>query len=115
MDAWSGVIESLDGSFKIRFSDGTIVSVFDNKDKNIKWKKELKTENYSINYALEDRGKTKFILAKIKSANFSAQIQNDLDIDKFLEIISQYRTGQCEKCFNSRTTKYLKKFFEKQN
>ena len=54
MDAWSGIIETFEGDFKIRFSDGIIVSVFDGEDKNIKWKKELKTENYSINYALAD-------------------------------------------------------------
>ena len=115
MDAWGGLIELLNGDFKIRFSDGTIVSVFDGEDRNVKWKKELKTENYSINYALADDGKTKRILAKIKSANFSAQIQNHSEIDKFLEIISQYRTGRCENCFDSHYTKRLRKFFEKHN
>lgn len=115
MDAWGGVIETLSGDFKIRFSDGIIVSVFDGQDKNIKWKKELKTENYSITYALADNGKTKRILAKIESANFSTQIQDDSDVDKFLEVISRYRTGRCEKCFNSRYTKGLKKYFEKLN
>jgi thiol-disulfide isomerase/thioredoxin len=115
MDAWGGLIESLNGDFKIRFSDGIIVSVFDGEDKNIKWKKELKTENYSINYALTDNGKTKRVLAKIKSANFSALIENDSDVIKFLEIISKYRIGRCEKCFNSHNTKGLRKFFEKYN
>ena len=43
MDAWGGLIESLNGDFWIRFSDGIIVSVFDGEDKNIKWRKELKT------------------------------------------------------------------------
>lgn len=115
MDAWSGLIESLDGSFKVSFSDGLIVSVFDGEDKNIKWRKELKTENYLINYALADDGKHKRILAKIKSANFSAKISNESDIDKFLEIIRQYRTGRCASCFNSHSTKGLRKIFEKYN
>ncbi len=115
MDAWGGFIESLNEDFKIRFSDGTVVSVFDGEDKNIKWKKELKTENYSIIYALTDDGKTKHILAKIESANFSAQIQNDSEIDMFLKIISQYRTGRCEKYFDSHNTKVLRKNFEKYN
>lgn len=115
MDAWSGLIESLDGSFWIRFGDGIIESVFDKNNKNIKWRKELKTENNLITYALSEDGKTKLILAKIKTANFSADIQNDSDIDKFLEIISLYRTGRCETCFNSRNTKGLKKYFEKLN
>ena len=115
MDAWGGLIESLDGSFKVRFSDGLIVSVFDGEDKNIKWKKELKTENHSINYALADDGKQKRILAKIKSANFSAKISNESDIDKFLEIIRHYRTGLCESCFSSHSTKGLRKIFEKYN
>lgn len=115
MDAWGGIIEPLDGSFKIRFSDGIIVSVFDGENKNLKWKKELKTENYTINYALADDGKTKRILAKIGSANFSAQIKDDSEIEKFLEIISKYRKGRCESCFNSHYTKGLRKFFEKYN
>lgn len=115
MDAWGSVIETLNGDFKIRFSDGIIVSVFDGEDKNIKWKKELKTENYSIIYALTDDGKTKRVLAKIDSSNFSTEIKNDSDIDKFLEVISRYRTGRCEKCFYSKTAKNLRKFFEKYN
>lgn len=114
-DAWAGFIETLDSKYKIRFSDGLIVSVFDGEDKNIKWRKELKTENYSITYALADDGKTKRILAKIKSANFSTQIQDDSDVDKFLEIISSYQTGRCESCFNSQSTKGIKKVFEKLN
>lgn len=115
MDAWGGVIETLSGDFKIHFRDGIIVSVFDGEDKNIKWRKELKTENYSINYALADNGKRKNILAKIGSANFSAQIKDDSEIEKFLDIISKYRKGKCETCFNSHTTKYMRKFFEKYN
>ncbi len=115
MDAWGGIIETLSGDFKIRFLDGLIVSVFDGEDKNIKWRKELKTENYSINYALSDNGKNKRILAKIKSANFSAEIKNDSEIEQFLEIISKYRTGRCESCFNSHNTKRMKKVFERLN
>lgn len=115
MDAWGGGIETLNGDFKIRFSDGLIVSIFDSEDKNIKWKKELKTENYSIIYALADDGKTKRILAKIGDANFATDFQNDADIDKFLDIIGKYRTGKCEKCLYSGNTKRLKKFFEKYN
>lgn len=115
MDAWGGIIETLSGDFKIRFSDGLIISVFDGEEKNIKWRKELKTENYSINYALSDNGKNKRILAKIKSANFSVEIKDDLDINKFLEIISEYRIGRCESCFNSHNTKRMKKVFEQLN
>lgn len=114
MDAWAGVIEPLNGSFKIRFSDGLVSSVFEGEDKNIKWRKELKAENNLITYALSDNGISKRILAKIGSANFSAKVENDAEIEKFLEIIGNYRKGRCENCFNSRTTKYLKKHFKKQ-
>ena len=115
MDAWIGIVETLNGDFKISFSDGIIVSVFKGEDKNIKWEKELKTENYTIIYALADDGKTKRILAKIESANFSTQIKDDSEIEKFLEIISNYRTGSCEQCFDSHYTKHLRKIFEKYN
>lgn len=115
MDAWSGIIESLNNDFKISFTDGLIVSIFDKEIKNSKWKKELKTENYLINYALVEKGKNKLVIAKIHSANFSARIKDDSDIDKFLEIISQYRRGRCESCFYSGNTKQLRKYFEKRN
>ena len=115
VDAWGGIIESFDRSFRIRFSDGIIVSVFDGEDKNIVWKKELNTENGNITYALSENGQTKRVLAKIKGANFSAEVKNEAEIKRFLEIIKNYRTGKCEDCFNSRYTKRMKKYFERQS
>jgi GWxTD domain-containing protein len=112
-DAWSGIIEPLDGSFQIRFFDGLIESIFDKQKKHIKWKKQLKTENYTIDYALAVYGETKHILAKINSATFQMKIMNDSDIDKFLEIIRNYQKGRCETCFDSHNTKNIKKVFEK--
>ena len=114
MDAWIVVIESLDNKFKITLTDGTIRSIYNEEIKNSKWIKELKTENYLIKYALVEKKKSKLIVAKINSANFSAVIKNDSEIDKFLEIISLYRSGRCESCFSSKT-KGLKKYFEKRN
>lgn len=116
MDAWAGTIEPLikDNKLKIKFSDGIIVPVFGGENKNIKWKKELITENNKIIYAFEDNGRTKKVLAKIKGANFSATIKDESEIKNFLEIIENYRSGKCEKCFYSGWTKPLKKFFLKQ-
>ena len=113
-DAWGGVIEPLDGSFQISFTAGLVNSAFENYAGKIKWKKELNMENGSIIYALAENASTKSILAEIKGANFTARIENDSDIEKFLEIIKNYRPGRCEKCFSSGTTKYLKKYFERQ-
>lgn len=114
MDAWGGIIEPLKGDFKIWFSDGLVVSVFDGEDKKFKWKKQLVTDNGIIYYALTENKKSKLILAKIWTANFSAQIKDDSDIERFLEIIKRYRRGRCERCFYSKNTKQLKKFFERQ-
>jgi hypothetical protein len=114
MDAWGGVIEPIKGDFKIIFSDGIMVSVFDGEDKNLKWKKQLVTDNGIIYYALAETKKSKRILAKIWTANFSAKIKDDSDVERFLEIIKRYRRGKCESCFNSKYTKQLKKIFERQ-
>lgn len=114
MDAWSGIIEPLEGDFKISFSDGLIVSVFDGEEKNLKWKKQLVTDNGIVYYGLAETKKSKRILAKIWTANFSAQIKNDSDIERFLEIIKRYRRGRCESCYDSRITKQLKKNFVRQ-
>jgi GWxTD domain-containing protein len=51
-DAWSGIIEPLNSTFKIRFSDGIIESIFDREKKHIKWRKQLNVDNYTIVYAL---------------------------------------------------------------
>lgn len=110
-DAWSGIIEPLNSTFKIRFSDGIIESIFDRETKHIKWQKQLNTDNYTIDYALAVNKKNKVVLAKIKSATFQLTIENESDIDIFLEIIRNYRVGRCEKCFDSHNTKMLKKFF----
>lgn len=114
MDAWGGIIEPLEGNFKIIYSDGIVVSVFDGENKNLKWKRYLETENGTITYALAENKKSKRILAKMWTANFSAQIKDDSDIERFLEIIKRYRRGRCESCFYSKNTKQLKKFFERQ-
>lgn len=113
MDAWAGSIETLDATFKITYTDGIIVSIFDNEKSNFKWLNEIKTDDYTITYGLLDNGKIKQIIAKLKTVNFSAQIQNDADIDTFLEIISNYKTGRCDGCLSANNTKQMKRFFEK--
>jgi DNA-binding MltR family transcriptional regulator len=112
-DAWSGTINPLDESFKIRFSDGIIQSVFENNSKNIKWQKKLNIGDNDINYAFVDHGNTKRVIAKIKSANFAAQIESESEIEKFLEIIKNYRSGRCEDCLDSRSTKRILQILKK--
>ncbi len=113
MDAWSGYIENFDGTSRIYFAAGLIVSPFEKYKKEINWTKELRNDGIELTYALVEKDGSKRVIAAIKSAYFDQVIKDESEIEGFLKIVEKYKGGRCESCFDSRWTKSARKNLEK--
>jgi len=112
-DAWAGKIERFDGTSIIFFSGGLIQSPFEVFKKKIKWTKTSMTVDRQFVYSLVKTKKSKRVIANIDGVFFDSEIKDEAEIEGFLSIISRYREGRCESCFNSSWTKGMRKSLEK--
>lgn len=102
-DAWYGVIESTEDSFRVSYTAGLVQSPFEVDKDQIVWTKPILVDKFTFQYGLKRTGKTETLIASMNGLYFSTQYRTDADLERFLTLVKACAVGNCKDCLPTPT------------